>query len=485
MEGLKLDLEVRKTAVIRGESIRFTLTLTNTGRAPVSLLDDSEENRAFSIHVKNVWGFDAWGNQMSIEAREGEHIDQPRTQPQKPLAPGEKWLVQGDITAWIGDLEPGDYSLQGHYMHSQQIKAETPVLEIKVAEAAPVYAGSATRNLPLPLSPRVTAWLHRAGSAYQLFVLESSPKHPPVTYANVPLAQLEIPANVMPSSYNVAPAAVQHMIWSSADGNLRVLRFRSDLPPEAPMVIPLPNEHLEPFATPYSDPKGNLHALLATPGGETACLLQWIGKAKPVFHPVKAEPPMSGSKCALWYRDESLAFAWAEPEDGTHVSAAVVSLASPSGPIAGKRVFTADHPIINLQLAQVYNEGSGKHDRVLYVLAHDQVNDILMRWKVDLANGNVQPDGRFVVDGAGRLKIFQSVLTDDLVPLYLFAQMDGSVVFADAVFSKLQPVKDANYQPIKAASFPQIVVPSSFSRIPGRYVRYIDQGKRFAYVKLP
>lgn len=485
MEGLKLDLEIRKAAVIRGESIRFILILTNTGKAPVNLLDNSAENRAFSIHVKNVWGYDAWGDQMSIEVREGEHVDQPRKRPQKPLAPGEKWSVQGDVTSWFGDLEPGDYSVQGHYMHSPQIQAETAVAEIKIGEAAPVYAHSAAMNLPLPMSPRVTAWLHRQGPACQLFVLESSPKHPPVTYANVPLVQLESPAKVMPSSYNIAPAPVQHMIWSSADGNLRALRFRSDLPPETPILIPLPDERLEPFATPYSDPKGNLHALLAAPGGETACLLQWIGKARPVFHPIKAEPPMSGPKCALWYRDESLAFAWAEPEDHLHVSAAVVALGSPSAPITGKRVFAADHPVIDLQLAQAYNEGSGKHDRVLYVLAHDQVNDILHRWKVNLADGSSSEDGRFVVNGMGVLRMFQSVLTDELAPLYLLVQKDGSIVFADSVFSKLHPVKDASFQPIKAAWQPQICVPTSFSRLPERYVRYIDKGKKLAYVKLP
>jgi hypothetical protein len=485
MEGLKLDLEIRKTATIRGESIRFALTLTNAGRTPANLLDDSSENRAFSIHVTNVWGFDAWGDQMSIEVREGEHIDQPRNQPRKPLAPGEKWIVQGDIIAWIGDLEPGDYSVQGHYMNSPQIMTETAVAQIKVSEAVPVYSGSAVQNLPLPLSPRITAWLHRAGSEYQLFALESSPKHPPVTYANVPVAPMEIPSHVTPSSYNVAPAAIQHMIWSSADGNLRVLRFRSDLPPEPAAVIPLPDEHLEPFATPYSDPKGNLHALLVTPEGETACLLQLIGKAKPVFKPVKAEPPLSGPKCALWCRDESLVFAWVEPEEGLHVSAALVPLAAPPGTITGNPVFSAEHPVINLQLVQVYNEGSGKHDRILYALVHDQVNDILMRWKIDLADGKSQPDGEFEVDGIGGLRMIQSVMTDEMVPLYLFAKTDGAIVFADSTFSKLHPVKDANFQPVKVTSFPQLVVPTSFSRIPGRYVRFIDQGKRFAFVKLP
>ena len=483
MEGLKLDLEARKTEVIRGESIRFNLVLTNTGQTPLTLKDNSGVNRSFSIHVTGIWGVDAWGDQMSIHVREGEHVDQPRSQPTKVLAPGDKWAVQGDVISWIGELEPSTYSLQGHYMHSPSARAESSVVEVKVTEAAPVYAGSATQNLPLVLSPRVTAWIHRTGSTYRLFVLESSPNHPPVTYANIPLAEVDVAAGVLPSSYNVAPPTVQHMVWTANDGSLRVLRFRSDLPPEAPISIPLPSEDLEPMATPYTDPKGNLHVLLVNPGGENACLLQHIGKGKPAIHPIKTDPPLTGPRSAIWCRDEVLAFAWADPE-GIEVFAATVPLSSPPQPITGKLLFTADQPVIDFLLAQVYNEAREDYDRVLHVLSHDLVNDIFLRWKINLADGNAEPDGRFVVDGAGNLQIIQSVLTDDGAPLYLFARPDGAIVFADSSFTAFLPVTDASHRPVKANSQPYLVVPTGMSRIPGRFVRFIEQGKRFAYARL-
>ena len=483
MEGLKLDLEVRKPEVVRGESIRFVLNLSNAGPNPVTIKDGTPENRAFSIHVTNLWGFDAWGNQMSVQAREGEHVDQPRKEPRKPLAPGEKWQAAGDIVAWIGDLEPGSYTVRGFYQNAPGDKVESADVEIKVGEAAPVLAQTAVRNLPLSLSPRVTAWLNKSGAGYDLFVLESSPKNPQVTYANIPLAQVAMPPAVFPSSYNTAPPMVQHMAWAEADGNLRVLRFRSDLPPEAPASIPLPDEDLEPMATPYSDERGNLHVLLATPEGDSAALLQVVGKAKPAFYPVKAVPPLAGPRCALWYRDGALAFAWAD-EEATGVFAATVPLNAPPRTIAGNAVFTSEHPVIDLALAQVYNEASENYDRVLFVLAHNQEDDLYYRWKINLADGKAEEDGRFEVTGAGNMRIIQSVFTEENVPLYLFARQDGAIIFADAAFTRLTPVLDENRKPVKASQHPGIVAPTSFSRIRGTFVRYIDQGKRFAYFRI-
>ena len=96
----------------------------------------------------------------------------------------------------------------------------------------------------------------------------------------------------------------------------------------------------------------------------------------------------------------------------------------------------------------------------------------------------VSPDGRFVVDGAGNLQIIQSLLTDDGAPLYLFARPDGAIVFADSSFAAFLPVTDANHRPVKVDSQPCLVVPTGMSRIPGRFVRFIEQGKRFAFAKL-
>jgi hypothetical protein len=483
MEGLKLDLDVRKTQVIRGESIRFTLSLTNAGQAPVTLKDASPRNRTFSIHVKGAWNVDAWGNQMSIAVREGEHVDQPRTQPTATLAPGEKWLIHGDVISWIGDLEPGTYSLQGHYLHSQAVRAESTAVEVKVADAAPVSAMPAAQNLPLVLSPRVTAWLHKADGGFDLFVLESSPASPPVTYANVPLATLDTAVTVFPSSFNVAPPTVQHMVWSLMDGELRFLRFRSDLPPEAPLSVPLPADDLEPMATPFSDERGNLHVLLANPDGDHAGLLQVIGKGKPVYHEIKAAPPFTGPQCALWCRDSVLALAWCEAES-SEVFAATIPLDAPRKPIAGDRIFSTEESVIDLLLAQCYDESVEGYSRVLFVLSHDTVNDIFFRWKINLADRQAVPDGRFEVPGAGKLRIIQSVITEDYSPLYLFAAPDGAVFFADSGFSGFRPVLDPNRKAVKVASSPSLAIPTDFSRLPTRYVRFIEEGKRFAYAAI-
>jgi hypothetical protein len=273
------------------------------------------------------------------------------------------------------------------------------------------------------------------------------------------------------------------MAWNDSESNLKMLRFRSDLPPEAPISIPLPNDELEPMATPFSDERGNLHALLATPDGDVASLLQVAGKAAPTFHPVQCTPALSSPRCALWYRDAVLAFAWLDPEAMT-VYAAVVPLIAPPKPIVGKSVFTAENPVIDLVLAQRYNEGADNYDRVLYVLCHNLEDDIYYRWKVNLAGGEPEEDGRYEVKGAGAMRVIQSSLTDDLMPLYLFARQDGAVFFSNSKFSAYVPVQNESRKPVKVSDHPSIMAPTSFSKIRGVYVRYIDQGRRFAYAKV-
>jgi len=484
MANLTLELEVPKTEVIRGESIRFVLNLVNTGDAPVTTVDATPDNRAFRIRVSGGYGVNASGDQMSIQEREGEHIDEPRETPQSILQPKEKMTVRGDVMAWIGELAPGTYTLQGHHFDLHGNPTDSKAVEIKVAEAAPVYARTAVQNVFLSYSPRSTAWIHESGGGADLFFLQSSPANPAVTYSNLPMARLDTSADVFPSSFNISAPRIQHLLWASPNGNLQVIRFRSDLPPEAPLSLPLPHEDLQPIATPYSDEKGNLHALLATADGSPACLFQLIGKGTPAFHNIQAVPPLEGPRGALWYKDEVLAFAWVEPE-GKDVYAAIVPLDAPPKQIPGKKIFTAGEAIIDLTLAQRFNAATEKFDRLAFVLGHDMVNDILLRWRINLADGQVEEENQFVADGIGNLRILQCVITDELAPLYLFAGPDGSVRFADSNFSAFVPVLNEMRKPVRAADFPGIVIPSRFSSAPGKYVRHIEQGKRLAWVKLP
>lgn len=483
MDGLKLELQVAKPEVVRGESIRFMLTLTNMGNAPVELADESATNRAFSVHVKGVWGFEGRGDQMSLQEREGEHVDEPRVRPRKKLEPGKSLIARGDVIPWIGEIEPGSYSLTGHYLDTLQYRAQSAPVEIKVVEAAPVYARSVGLNAPLAHAARDTAWLHRSAGGFNLFLLRSSPRHPPVAYANFPLAKLPARASVWVSSYNSFPPMTQHAVWTLSDEKLWVVAFRGDIPLEAPFAISLPSEDLEPVATPYSDERGNLHVLLATPDGDAASLLQLLGKQAPVFIPVKLGPPLVSPRSALWCKDEALALAWVGGEEN-EVYGAVARLSEPPRPIVPKKVFASEQPIVGLTLFQRPGPGGDNYERMMLVLSHDEANDIFQRWQIDVESGSAKEEGRFVADGAGNYRLMEAALQDDFIPHYLFAGPNGAVFYSDASFSGFAPVFNQMHKPVKTTDFPSLVSSTKFSKLPGKYVRYIEGGRQFAYAKL-
>ena len=484
IEGLTLELQVQKPEVIRGESIRFTITLSNTGAKPRELKDESAFNRAFSIHVTGGWGLDGWADSMSILEREGEHVDQPRTEPRKTLAPGEKMVVRGDVIPWIGDLEVGSYKITGHYQDPPAIRLESQPAEVKVAEAAPVWALSARPNLSMAQAAADTLWLHKSAGAHEIYLLQSSPRNPLVNYANIPLLKVDGSSRVLCSSYNSFPPQLQHLVWIVGVGKLHIARFRSDLPPEPPLQIALEREDLAPIETPYSDAKGNLHLLLANMDGDAAGLVQLFGRSSPVFHAIQASPPICEPRRALWCKDDVLALAW-RGEAETEVFASLVQLGSPPRPIAGKKVFEAEHPVVHLDLAQKYVAAQKAWRRTLIVLAREEAHDIFQRWKIDLDDGQAHDDGRFMTEGTGNLRVIQSVQSSESTPLYLLAAPDGAVFYADSSFSRIVPVLDPLRKPVRTGDYPILLAPSSFSTLTDKYVRYIRGGRQFAYFKLP
>lgn len=480
---LTLDLQIAKSEVIRGESILFDMVLANAGTAPVTLQDEGFRNRAFGIRVVSAWGFDASADTASMPTREGEHVDAPRKPTLKTLGPGEKITLRGDVISWIGELDPGKYTLRGTYFDSPPLRAQSKEVDFQVAEAAPVFARAARQNLPLAHEPRDTAWLHKTSSGFDLFLLRSSPKNCEVTYANVPIAHLTALCEPVPSSYNLAHPIMRHIVWDDGAGNLKILPLPKDAPAAVPFTVPLPMEDLAPIETPYSDEKGRLHVLLATPEGTTAVLVQLRGSDKPTFCPIETKPPVGPHRAALWCKDEVLVAGWIGPDE-KEVYAVEIPLGSPPRPIVPRRVFSAEQPIINLLLAQRAQEGATGYDRVAVVLCHDEVNDIVYRKRIHLGSGEVEIDEKFIVNGFGSKKLYQAVLTGDLMSRYLFVSASGGVEFANASFSRFLPVLDVGRKPVRTASFPTLIVPTRFSTLPGSYVRYIDGRKRFVHVKV-
>jgi hypothetical protein len=483
MASLKLDLSLEKNEFVRGESIRFVVALTNVGGSPVTVATEKPKNRAFAISVKSPWGGEVRGDALTMAEREGEHVDEPRDTPTRLLAQGEKLVARGDVIPWLGELEPGEYTIEGIYEFTPALSTVSAPATFKVVEAAPVYARTARPNFAGQREASETAWLHKTGAGHGLYLMRSSPKSPLVAYSNTPLAQLPFPAEVIPSCHNSVTCPSDHLVWMAEDGSLQVLRHKAGVVSDPILSVPLPSADLEPVGTPYSDGKGNLHLVLAAEGGTPAFLCQVSDRTNASFRPFDSTVPLGSPRSVLWGGDETLTVAWVGADE-REVMAATVSLAALPPRIAGKKLLTASHAVIDLSLAQRSREEAEGYERLLFVLAFDDVKDILYRTRVNLSSSETGEPERFVVDGVGNLVLRDSILDEDLNAQYLFAGADGAVVHADGSFSRLVPVLTASRRPVTVAHCPGLVVTSKFSKLRGAFLRYIEDGRKLACVKL-
>jgi len=480
---LRLDFSAEQTDVVRGESIPFELTLTNIGNEPVTLEDESPSNRAFSIRVIGKGSFSESGDAMSVAMREGERVEPPRRPALRTLAPNGKMVVRGDAMAWVGELEPGSYSIVGTYGASPAFRAASRETAIRVGEAAPVWARTAEQNLFLAHEPRDTAWLHRSAAGFELFLMRSSPRNPQVIYSNRRLASLTAAVEPIPSSYNITPPRLQHVIWTQPDGSLRIIRLPRFAPPEGPFAVLLPGKDLKPVGTPFSDEEGTLHVVLAEPEGRAAGLFQIPERGTPAYHEFALTSPIGSPRSVRWYKDGILMFAWASP-DAREVWALTSQLKPEPRATAPRRIFSADQPIIDLSLTQRYDLAKEKYDRLLIALCRDKMRERLLVKRVDVGAGRVELEQQMDVQGTGALAILHSALRDDLTPVYLLSLPDGSLAVAQPGLSGSSRLLDSAGKPVGREPFPALDIPTRFSRMPGIYLRYIEAGRRFSYAKV-
>ena len=267
------------------------------------------------------------------------------------------------------------------------------------------------------------------------------------------------------------------------DGNLQIVRLPQGGPSEGPTAVPLPDKDLKPLETPYTDQEGKLHLVLASSDGKNAGLLQVPAEGRPSYVPIEAAPPVSTQRSLHWLKDEVFCLAWLSA-DSKQVFAASAELSDPPSRIVPRKIFTSSFPIADLELSQHYNQARQGYDSVLVILGLDRSHEALQVRSVDIRTGNVESDERFTIPGLKGMTFFSSALREDLTPVYSFFDSEGGLWVAQPRLGRLTPVSDSAGAPVTKACFPELVLPSRGSKVPGVYVRFIDSGKRIAVVKV-
>ncbi len=485
--GIGLELALAKINAVWGESVPFTLTLTNHSKVDVVLRDESPENRAFSVRVSGPSGFYAEGNTASVRIREGEHLDTPRIVSRRTLQSGEAMTVSGDLISWIGELEPGDYSVTAHYADASRARQASRPVSIHIDSASPVSA-TTMRNPLTSQAPVETIWLNRREGRYDAFLQRSSPNYPPVTYSNRRFVRgTAAPVKAVVSVAHSAGQKVRHVVWVSNSGDMTFFNVgrMTGLVPEAIFAgnsVPQPVQEV--LDLPFTDESGTLFAVLVTPYGSARLLeLQDRPRSRPSLTALPLPSPLDKPRRSLWCRDAVLALSWVDGER-KQVLAATLALSAAGRKPAVSRLTTAENPVLDICLFQRYREVDSGYDRMAVLLFRDESAHQFVRRTIQMDSGKTEIETRFPAGAALRWALMEAVQAPDSSFRYLFVSTDGSVHFANSDFSLISPLVSNAGMPVRETDCPSIMIASEFSKLPGTYIRYIDADKRFQWLKV-
>ncbi len=491
MAKLSLDLFLEKQEFVHGESIRFVATLTNRGAAPVTILSLQRLSRALRIVVTDADGKERSADALNLLGREGMPAPHVRAFPEITLAPGQKAKEPGDVLPWLGELEPGTYTITASYSHDPNAFADSNPATITVKAASPAMAAASLPSAVFARAPRLSSWQNRGAKGFTLFLLATSPNDPTVALANRPLTTLTGEFEVYPASANANPAAADYLVWIEGGNTLRSLRLPAEAAPDAPVKVPLPTPGLSVIGRPFSDESGVMWTVLADAEGTRATLVKLAPGLPASATPINPTPPMSGATEIQWTRDEQLILLWTG-ENPREIHGALTALKAPANPLTGRRLFTAPQPVIDLKSYMHYDQQRETYTPMCIALCRNEALDLFLTVRVNLATGAMVSKEEFIADGMGELTVLQAEVDGDNLVAYLMTDPDGNVHYAPPDLADTAPVilvdamphLDIPEVPLTTKMYPLLLAAGRLGNRPGFYLRYIEEGTHFSTKKM-
>ncbi len=491
MAKLSLDLFLEKSDFVHGESIRFVATLTNRGAAPETILSMNELARSLTISITDADGEVQSADAQNQLKREGEEAPHVRSGPEITLAPGQKAQETGDVLPWLGEIEPGTYTISAAYVHDSNAWAESTPATITIKPADPAQAVASLPSAAFAAAPRLSTWLNRNPTGFSLFLLATSANLPALALSNRSILKIPNESSVYPSSANQNPPAAGHLVWIEGGNTLRSLRLPTDAPPEAPVDVPLPMPGLRIIGRPFSDENGVMWVVLTDTGGGRATLVKLPPGVPASATPINPAPAMTGCTEVLWSRDEQLILLWTG-DDGREIHGALTALKAPANPLTGRRLFTAPQPVLNLKSYMHYDLQRETYTPKCVALCHNEALDLYLSVRVNLATGAMESKQEFLADGKGELTVLQAELDGDHHAAYLMSDPNGHVHYAPPDLAKTEkvvlvegsPYVSEPEVPLTTKMFPMLFAAGRLSNYPGFYLRYIEDGTHFTTRKL-
>lgn len=521
--SLKLELKLEHDRCIRGQSVFFTITLTNAGSSPVEGIASFHPfNRALRLVVRPENGkrLAGWPDGFARRQRDAANLMHWKTR-RITLGPGELRSTNGDVLAWVGELPPGASQITAVYdpmtaLHEREIQSAPVTLLVTPARPSQVCAPRLPQvGYPVLLT---TAWVHERGPQQKVFISGHSRRLPPNPAFGVEVTGLPAEARVVAATVELAAPGQVHLLWSTPRGGLEATLAKLDAHSRAapaPIRAPWPNPVV--LASPQTTARGELRAVLADAGMKQAQVLLAARLNQPRFHALdlRGAAPI-GPHAVFWSQRDTLEFVWAAQKARTvqHIS---MDLEAPDEVLAGE-VLAAPGAILRLDVAaespapQARRQGLlvermpgeeppepqedeeqaapvvDPEDRyVLWALCARRVPAQLALIRRTLPRGPERDVARFEqpADLKGSLEAVDSLVAHRGIPMYLLRDESGAYWYASTTCGRLRRLDELAGATIKPEQFPALVASSRASQDPWVYLRFVSESEGgFKYVLL-
>jgi hypothetical protein len=504
---LSLSLRLSRSTCIRGESVFFELSLTNTGSSAVdSVRTFSADNESTLLLARRLDAdpsvLPRSGDGASLESREGSHVHGSTFVEAVPLPPGQSIRETGDVLQWLGELEQGTWEVWGEHEIGAKSPARSPVVTLTIEPAEATRLASVGPSLRSGLAPVLSAWRHGPGGI--LFHQVLSPRLPRVAYRCVRIGEGVEDGAVYPSSMVDAGTWSPHILLGTTAGLLAVTIDPATGEPTGRGVVEGLGERTRVIGSPLSLSDGRLLFVAGDAKGSSLALAEVGEGYAAAVHAIETPGGYAGEPSVAWDYQRAVRVAWTDARR-RQAFIAESPLIDPASGGRTRPMYTAPGPIVALQLHTEAGVFLGEYEpgtpaeqiqappakTSFWCVYEDRLNagadDERVLWRGAYGSAAL-PDagvaGSVEVTGLAEPRVIDRSLTMNGGLVMLVAEKSGDLHYADMAAGTIAPVREITGTPVTPESRPELVTAHGASP-PWVYLRWSDKPNgRIAWAKL-
>ncbi len=518
--SLKLEVKLDQDRCIRGQSVFFTITLTNAGSAASPEIASFDPfNRALRLVVRPEKGkrFAGWPDGFARRQRDAADLTHWEID-RMSIDPGKSVQILGDVLAWVGELPVGASQITAVF-DPMLTRSDPP---IQSAAVSLLVIAAKLSQVSAPRLPQIghasvltTAWTHETGPQRRVFLSGHSRRLPPNPQFGVEVQGVPHDATPIASTVEMAEPGMAHLLWASPRGAIEAAALRTGAHGKAagtPIRAPWPEAVV--LASPHTTASGGLRAVLADRDLKEAqaMIAEKLSAQKLLPLDLGGATPI-GPHAVFWTQRDTLEFVWAAQKART-VQYLSLDLEAPDETLRSE-VLAAPGSILRLDCAsespapqarrqgllverapgeaaedeEDADEDSGVHDPedrvVLWALCAKRSPQQLVLMRRTLPRGPEREVARFDVtdEVKGALAVVDSLIAHRGLPMYLLMDEGGGYWYASTAFHSLRRLDELAGEAVKADQFPALVAASKASQDPWVYARFASEREGgFRYV---